>query len=391
LIADLHSHYAIYLGPRRSDLVRSRALLEDGVAASVVSAVGRFGNRRRWWSRPRVTLESLRAGDCRVVCSVLYCAAQEFDFPAFARRGYGCPGTDGYFAALLRQMDLVEASVAHSAVDVEIARDPAELRAALARGSVALVHCVEGGFHLGGTPAAVEEAAAVLARRGVAYVTLAHLFWRSFAPNVPVMPIVPDRLYRTLFPTPAAGLPDLGKAAIESIVGNGMILDLTHMTEQAMLESIELVGSLAPGRELPVLYSHGAYRFGSAEYSLSAELVEAIARAGGLIGMILSTRLLNDGLPGRPRTIDDSLELLFRHIDRIGELAGSLDAVAVGTDLGGFITPLPGLEDASRLRVLADALSDRYGEVVGRQLCSSNALRFLEAHWSGAARERAAA
>ena len=348
MIADLHSHYAIYLGPRRSDLVRSRALLEDSIAASVVSAVGRLGNRRRWWSQPRVTLESLRAGDCRVVCSVLYCAAQEFDFPAFARRGYGCPGTDGYFAALLRQLDLVEAS-------------------------------------------AVEEAAAALARRGVAYVTLAHLFWRSFAANVPVMPIVPDRLYRTLFPTPAGGLPELGKAAIESIVGNGMILDLTHMTEQAMLESIELVGSLAPGSELPILYSHGAYRFGSAEYSLSANLVDAIARAGGLIGVILSTRLLNDGLPGRPRTIDDSLELLFRHIDRIGELAGSLDAVAVGSDLGGFITPLPGLEDASRLHVLADALSDRYGEVVGRQLCSANALRFLEAHWSGAARERAAA
>src|SRR5207249_1432276 len=104
---------------------------------------------------------------------------------------------------LLRQLADVEADVernqSHAAV---IARSPAELDAALGSGKVALVHCVEGGFHLGETPERVDAAVAELAGRGVAYVTLGHLFWRSVATNAPAIPFLPDRLYRFIFPQP---------------------------------------------------------------------------------------------------------------------------------------------------------------------------------------------
>ena len=49
----------------------------------------------------------------------------------------------------------------------------------------ALVHAVEGGFSLGGTAEEIAENVHELAEWGVAYVTLAHLFYRQVAANTP--------------------------------------------------------------------------------------------------------------------------------------------------------------------------------------------------------------
>ena len=38
------------------------------------------------------------------------------------------------------------------------------------------------------------------AQRGVAYITLAHLFYRGVAQNAPAIPFVPDALYKIVFP-----------------------------------------------------------------------------------------------------------------------------------------------------------------------------------------------
>ena len=76
---------------------------------------------------------------------------------------------------------------------------------------MALVHCVEGGFHLGATTEQVDASVTALAGRGVAYVTLAHLFWRRVAANAPAIPFLPDVVYSTLFPQKAGiGLTELG-------------------------------------------------------------------------------------------------------------------------------------------------------------------------------------
>jgi membrane dipeptidase len=387
VVVDLHSHYAIHLGPRVRDLFArqrpERALLQDVAAAKTVGALGRIGNRATPWAAPRVTLDQLRAGGCDVVCSVLYSGPHEFDLVSLVRDGYGHPGKASYFAALLRQMDLVEAVVGCSE-DAEVVRNMTQLEVTVARRRVALVHCVEGGFHLGDSPDSVQRSVATLASRGVAYVTLAHLFWRSFSPNVPVLPGISPRVYRRLFPMPSPSLPPLGKVAIERIVTGGMLLDLTHMTESAMIEAIELVDSLTPESQLPILASHVGYRFGHSTYNLSPAGVRAIAEKGGVIGVVLSKRLLSEGTGIRARDLKGSLRVFLHHVDKLGELAGGLNQIALGSDLGGFIRPLPGLGDASRLGLLGQALADRYGERVAEDLCAGNAMRLLKRHWRGA-------
>ena len=86
-----------------------------------------------------------------------------------------------------------------------MAHDPAALDAAIAAGQTAIVHCIEGGFALGATPAEIDVNVAELARRGVAYVTLAHLFWRGVATNAPALPFMPDWLYKLVFTQPKWG------------------------------------------------------------------------------------------------------------------------------------------------------------------------------------------
>ena len=81
-------------------------------------------------------------------------------------------------------------------------------------GPDAIIHCIEGGFALGVTATEIAANVEELARSGVAYVTLAHLFWRGVATNAPAIPFVPDSLYKLLFPSRGVGLTALGTAAV---------------------------------------------------------------------------------------------------------------------------------------------------------------------------------
>lgn len=108
-----------------------------------------------------------------------------------------------------------------------------------------------------------------------------------------------------------------------------------------------------------------------------------IAERDGVIGLILSDRLISDGLRrSGTRTLADSVAALAAHIDRIREITGSYRHLAIGSDLDGFIKPtLAGCEHPGRLPRLEDALNERYGAEVAAQITSANAQRLLRSHW----------
>ena len=287
---------------------------------------------------------------------------------------------------MLRQLERVERHLAERHPDsVAVVRTPAEIDTALARGRLALVHCVEGGFTLGATPESVADSVRTLAARGVAYITLAHLVWRHVATNAPCWPLISERRYNALFPQPPVGLTELGRTAIRTMVAEGVLVDLTHMSDRSLDDTFTLLDELDPGRSVPVLASHAAYRFGHLSYNLDEGTVRRIAERGGVIGLISSRFFTADGLNGAPlHTWPESFELLCRHIDRLRAITGSYECIAIGTDLDGFIKPtLPGLEDSGRLARLVPALTERYGPEVAHAIASENALRVLRAVWRG--------
>jgi microsomal dipeptidase-like Zn-dependent dipeptidase len=389
MIADLHAHYAMHLVPEAPGTVqlaataRGRPRLRDRVRALLVGIASRFANYRSFESGPRVTLSSLREGGVGVVLSVLYSPFDEMDLD----QPYGAPPEADYVDSLIAQANLVELNLEEKhGGTAAIARNSGEVDAALAAGKIAFVHCVEGGFHLGPTPEAVDDAVNRLARRGVAYVTVAHLFWRSVATNAPAIPFLPDWLYRFVFPQPDDGLSELGVAAVRAMVRERILIDLAHMSSAALDETLTLLDELDPERKVPVVATHAGYRFGKQEYMLDSAAIERIAARQGVVGLIFADHQILDGLRRRhTESFDDSFEILARHIDRIAEITGSHRHTAIGSDLDGFIKPtLAGLQTMADMKPLGQALTARYGAADAELLASGNALRLLRAGWGGA-------
>src|SRR3954452_5374795 len=157
MIADLHAHYPMHLVPGDpgqplavfSDLhVRQRIL--DRTRGLLVGLASRFANYRSFTAGPGVTVETIRAGGVWIARSVLYSPFDE----AAALRPFGAPPGPEYVRRIIRQLELVEERITgRHAGRARIVRAPAELDAALEAGELAMLHAIEGGFHLGPDPA----------------------------------------------------------------------------------------------------------------------------------------------------------------------------------------------------------------------------------------------
>ncbi|HYR31335.1 MAG TPA: membrane dipeptidase, partial [Gemmatimonadales bacterium] len=189
MIVDLHAHYPMHLSAA-STLARMadhhRAGWGDKIRALILNLANRLANYPKS-GQPAVTIPNLKAGGVGVVLSVLYQPFDEIDLD----EKYGAPPRGSYFADLEAQLAAVETNVARFGADAAVVKNHNQLDAARAQGKVALIHAVEGGFHLGDTPERVRDNVARLAGHGVAYVTLAHLFWRDIATNAPALPFLP--------------------------------------------------------------------------------------------------------------------------------------------------------------------------------------------------------
>jgi microsomal dipeptidase-like Zn-dependent dipeptidase len=394
MLADMHAHYPMHVeegaveagehplrpGEPVKTIDRMRRVRgrprPDKLRAFVLAVASRLANRRSWWSGPRVTLGELAAGDVRLVFSVLYSPWEEIDF----RHPYPHEPDDDYFGELLAQMDRAEGSVPADAG--EYVTDAAGLDRVLADGRIAFVHCVEGGFFLGEDPALMDTRVAELRRRGVAYITLAHLFWRKVATNANALPFVPDPIYRFLWRQPSDGLTRRGEEAVRAMAAHGILVDIAHMDAAALAETWELLDDIAPGK--PVICSHGGYRCGGQQYMLDEPTVRRIADRGGVIGLIMAQHQLNDGIRRtRTKDLDASAAVVRTHIDRIHDIAGDYSNIALGTDLDGFIKPtMGGIESASDLEDLRGKLLDHYPADVVSAIGHGNAERVLRATWS---------
>ena len=380
MLADMHCHYPMHVvarKPRRPPREAPAVSAEDvagserpgwleELRADVLSfAADQLNDDGDW----RVSLDGLAAADVRGVFSVLYEPFSEFDLDELPD---GDPETH-YFPELLKQIDRVEQDLAEVDGDGrrhEVVRDRVALDRVSGEGKAAFMHCVEGGFHLGASVEEVTANVAELARRGVVYVTLAHLFWRGVATNAPAIPFLADDVYRTLFRHRGPALSPLGEAAVRAMYEHRILIDISHMDARARAATFDLLDQLdrksgAAPEEHPVIATHAGFRFGEQDYMLDAEAVERIAARDGVIGLILARHQLNDGIelddPDDPAATH---AVIRRHVDAIrAHVPDHTNAhVAIGSDLDGFIKPtVAGVETAADLASLEAPLRDAYG------------------------------
>jgi microsomal dipeptidase-like Zn-dependent dipeptidase len=299
----------------------------------------------------------------------------------------GSPPREAYFQDLLFQLEIVERDVLALSGWASVAHNYGELTQARNARKIAVIHCVEGGFQLGASAQSIERHVALLAQCGVAYVTLAHLLFRRIATNAPAIPLFSDGIYRILAPQPSEGLTELGRAAVRAMFCNGILIDVTHMSEPAICETLALLKELerkyAVTTPVPVLATHIACRFGTYEYNLSDDTIREIGKRDGLMGVIFCDHWMHDGPSRRnPRGERETFERVKENIDRIARLVSSHECTAIGSDLDGFIKPmLRGLEDMAAMAYLENWLRTEYPRAVADLILSENALRVLESAW----------
>lgn len=389
MLVDWHAHYPMRvvgdLTPRTT-VKRMRRMRwwppGDAGRALILSVASRIGSHRGWWSDYRVTPEGLRAGNVGVALSVLLRPLDEMDLS----KHYGAPPESAYFPRLLQDLEAVEEDVAgRDSSRICIAHNGDELKAALATGATALVHCVEGGFHLGAEPGEIKANCAILRSRGVAYVTVAHLFFRDIATNAPALPFLPDWLYYRIFPqNEEDAVTELGEALLEGLFTNRILPDLSHMSPEGIVKTLDLLDEIDPGKTLPVVSTHAGYRFGDQKYMHDDKTLLRIKERKGVVGLIMAQHQLNDDKAGRKKTetFDEGFKVICEHIEAIANVTGD-DHIAIGTDFDGFIKPtMPGLEGSADLIRLERALVGEYGEAKAEKITSGNSLDVLLALWS---------
>ncbi len=381
MLVDLHAHFPMHLLPDEQQRTHdhAKAWWRQRWEAQLVRLISRVANYQGPGDTPSVTEELMSDGDVGVTLSVLYQPLDEMDLT----QEYGAPPRESYFDDITAQLRTVEEYVKDHSSKVTIAHTPTELDTLLGGGVPILIHAIEGGFQLGRDAAELQRNVRALAGLGVAYVTVAHLFLRDVATNAPALPFLPDWLYHLVFPEKGKrGLTALGREVVQALVDEGILIDITHMSQASIKDVLAVLDARDPGKEVPVIATHMACRFGGLEYCFDDDTIRAVADRGGVLGCILCEHYITNGLPGGVKSFQDSVNALCRHIDKIHEATGTYDHVGVGSDLDGYIKPaLPGLEHMGRMAELQKELRARYGDADAEKISSGNALRVLRAEW----------
>lgn len=141
------------------------------------------------------------------------------------------------------------------------------------------------------------------------------------------------------------GLTPFGRRVVAEMERLGMAVDVSHLSQAGFWDVVRRA-------EKPFYASHSnAKAVADHPRNLDDDQLRAIAERGGVVGVTFNPPFLT----GRDdATVDD----VVRHIEHIASVAG-VECVGVGSDYDGISRTPEGLEDASKIGRLADALRER--------------------------------
>ncbi|WP_051559287.1 membrane dipeptidase [Allorhizobium undicola] len=269
----------------------------------------------------------------------------------------------------LTHRDYVHEIVGQSHGRLRLANTPQAVRAAWADGVASAILAVEGAHVLGGNGASTQAKRLArlgeLAKSGAAYVTLNH-FSHTDICRSGYLPMNPWR-------KGPAGLSAFGRDFVEHCMELGLLIDVSHTADQAIIETAELC--LAHG--VPLLASHAASRTVSLnggqpatpprylDRTLSDAAIRAIVETGGTISIILAPIFLNARIleNGKP-CMDVDLEYVVNYYERLASLIATMhvtadpwDHLSFGSDFDGGISSIPtGMQSGTDLIQLTRAM-----------------------------------
>jgi membrane dipeptidase len=178
------------------------------------------------------------------------------------------------------------------------------------------------------------------------------------------------------------GLFPPGPALLREMERVGMILDVTHLSDQCFDEALDIYGG-------PVLASHHNCRaLVPDQRQLTDDQIKRLIARGAVIGAALDDWMLVPNWERgktRPEDTGVSLATVVDHIDHVCQLAGNTRHAAIGTDLdGGFgreqsPVDLDTIADLQRFPDLLRQRGYKEGDITG--ILYGNWVRFFRTAW----------
>ena len=161
------------------------------------------------------------------------------------------------------------------------------------------------------------------------------------------------------------GLTELGRQLLKAMRRRKVILDLSHMADQAVADAFAMWRG-------PIMASHSNARaLVPGDRQITDATAKEVARRGGVLGISFYARHLR---ASGPATLDD----VVRHARHLARAAGGPEHVGIGTDLdGGFDARQAPIKDLSQLKELAMRLRAHFSRAQVEGVMGDNWLEFL--------------
>jgi len=322
--------------------------------------------------------------------------AGQTDLPRLRAGGVGAqfwsvyiPGElpNGLARTQLEQIDLARRVVARYPDALQMAGTAAEIRSAHAAGRIGSMLGVEGGH-------AIENSLGALRTYydlGVRYMTLTHNTHTDWADSASQ---VPARHH---------GLNAFGEAVVQEMNRLGMLVDLSHTSEETMADALRV-------SRAPVIFSHSAARaLCDVPRNVSDEILAKLPANGGVImvtfvagfvdadvAKVLLPKLMEFNLRSRQAENEQARERLQQeifgnlalpqtsvakvadHVDHIRRIAG-VQSIGIGGDFDGNDYWPVGLSDVSMYpNLFAELIRRGWNDADLEAIAGGNLLRALE-------------
>ncbi len=249
------------------------------------------------------------------------------------------------FEQTLSQLDLMRRTAERLSGAMRLALSGSELRAAIADGRFAALAGLEGAHGIEDELDNVR----VAHRQGLRMLGLVH-FQSSAAAHPMTAPDFDDQ-----------GLTPFGFDLLAEMESLGMVVDLAHVNRRGVDDALAAM-------KRPFVVSHTACRaVHDMARNLDDDQIRRVADRGGVVGIAMGRWFL-----GRP-----GLDSYLDHVDHAMRVGGT-EAVALGSDWDGAITPVEGLEDVGGLPYVTWGLLERgWSTDAVRKVLGENALRVI--------------
>lgn len=300
----------------------------------------------------------------------------------------------------MEQIDVTKRLIARFSDDMAYAETADQVENAMLEGKIAGLLGMEGGHSIGSDLGVLRQMYALGAR----YMTLTH------SANTPWADSATDEPEH-------GGLTDFGKDVVREMNRLGMLVDLSHVSEETMIDALQVARA-------PVIFSHsGARSVNGHVRNVPDSVLEMLPANGGIVMVVALPGFLNEDRrqwhsrykaeearvealnQGRPDLLEAEMEKwveanpepatlvtdMADHIDHIRTVAG-VEAIGIGADFDGMPSGPVGFEDVSGYPALfAELVRRGYSQAELEMIASRNALRVLRGAEAYAASRRGSA